>query len=182
MLLNSHISAYARCVARKVCGLVRSTWGTSRVEDKLGARDRILTTTVALVGRSTFFNALKWWPTTPFRMNNPQPNTTSAAEHGPHFAGDPPWRPEEAKALVSQWLQVRIATIYKSGPLEAAHNYQPISVATGMYSIPARLVLDRESPLTRHSPTPKQDVGEAILPHNKPSACRCFYTNTGTGR
>ena len=30
MLLNSHISAYARCLAGKVCGLVRSTWGTSR--------------------------------------------------------------------------------------------------------------------------------------------------------
>ena len=45
MLLNSHISAYARCVARKVCGLVRSTWGTSQGEDKLGARDKILTNT-----------------------------------------------------------------------------------------------------------------------------------------
>ena len=30
MLLNSHISAYARCLAGKVCGLVRSTWGTSQ--------------------------------------------------------------------------------------------------------------------------------------------------------
>ena len=35
MLLNSHISAYARCLAGKVCGLVRSTWGTSQGEDKL---------------------------------------------------------------------------------------------------------------------------------------------------
>ena len=47
MLLNSHISAYATCFARKVCGLVRSTWGTSQGEDKLGARDRILNTKVA---------------------------------------------------------------------------------------------------------------------------------------
>ena len=47
MFLNSHISAYARCLARKVCGLVRSTWGTSQGEDKLGARDKILNTKVA---------------------------------------------------------------------------------------------------------------------------------------
>ena len=44
MLLNSHISAYARCLAGKVCGLVRSTWGTSLGENKPGARDRILNT------------------------------------------------------------------------------------------------------------------------------------------
>ena len=47
MLLNSHISAYARCLAGKVCGLVRSTWGTSLGGAKLGARDRILNTKVA---------------------------------------------------------------------------------------------------------------------------------------
>ena len=47
MLLNSHISAYARCLAGKVCGLVWSTWGTSLGEDKLGARARILNTKVA---------------------------------------------------------------------------------------------------------------------------------------
>ena len=47
MLLNSRISAYARCLAGKVCGLVRSTWGTSQGEDKLGARDKILNTKVA---------------------------------------------------------------------------------------------------------------------------------------
>ena len=47
MLLNSHISAYTRCLAGKVCGLVRSTWGTSQGEDKPGARDTILNTKVA---------------------------------------------------------------------------------------------------------------------------------------
>ena len=47
MLLNSHISAHARCLAGKVCGLVRSTQGTSLGEDKLGARDKILNTKVA---------------------------------------------------------------------------------------------------------------------------------------
>ena len=47
MLLNFHISAYARCLAGKVCGLVRSTWGTSQGEDKPGARDKILNTKVA---------------------------------------------------------------------------------------------------------------------------------------
>ena len=41
MLLNSHISAYARCC------LVRSTWGTSLGEDTIGARDRILNAKVA---------------------------------------------------------------------------------------------------------------------------------------
>ena len=46
MLLNSHISAYARCLAEKVCGLVWSTRGTSQGEDKLGARDEILNTKV----------------------------------------------------------------------------------------------------------------------------------------
>ena len=44
MLLNSHIPAYATCVAGKVCSPVRSTWGTSLGEDKLGARARILNT------------------------------------------------------------------------------------------------------------------------------------------
>ena len=47
MLLNSHILAYARCLAGKVCGLVRSTWGTFLREDTLGARHRILNTKVA---------------------------------------------------------------------------------------------------------------------------------------
>ena len=47
MLLNSHISAYARCLAGKVCGLVRSTWATSQGEDKPGARDEIFNTKVA---------------------------------------------------------------------------------------------------------------------------------------
>ena len=47
MLLNSHISAYARCIADKVCGLVRSTWGTSQGEDEPGARDKILNAKVA---------------------------------------------------------------------------------------------------------------------------------------
>ena len=47
MLLNSHILAFARCLAGKVCGLVRSTWRNSQGEDKLGARDKILNTKVA---------------------------------------------------------------------------------------------------------------------------------------
>ena len=47
MLLNSHISAYARCLVGKVCSLVRSIWGTPQGEDKLGARDKILNTKVA---------------------------------------------------------------------------------------------------------------------------------------
>ena len=41
VLLNSHISAYTRCLAEKGCSLVRSTWGTSQGEDKPGARDLI---------------------------------------------------------------------------------------------------------------------------------------------
>ena len=47
MLWKSHISAYARCLAEKVCGLVWSTWGASQCEDKPGARDKILKTKVA---------------------------------------------------------------------------------------------------------------------------------------
>ena len=47
MLLNSHISAYTRCLAENVFGLVWSTWGISQSEDKLGARDKILNTKVA---------------------------------------------------------------------------------------------------------------------------------------
>ena len=38
----------------------------------------------------------------PFRVNSPQPDTSSARDHLPHFAGDPPWQPEEAKALLNQ--------------------------------------------------------------------------------
>ena len=54
MLLSSHISAYARCLAGKVCGLVRSTWGSSLGEDKLGARVGylILNTKVARQARA----------------------------------------------------------------------------------------------------------------------------------
>ena len=47
MLLISHISVYARCLAGKVCGVVQSAWGTSLDEDKPGARDKILDTKVA---------------------------------------------------------------------------------------------------------------------------------------
>ena len=47
MLLNFHISAYARCLAGKVCSLVWSTSATSLCEDKLGARDKIFNTKVA---------------------------------------------------------------------------------------------------------------------------------------
>ena len=46
-LLSSHIAAYATCLAGEVCGAVQSTWGTSRGEDRLGARARILPTKVA---------------------------------------------------------------------------------------------------------------------------------------
>ena len=55
MLLISYISAYARCLAGKVCGLVQSTWGTSLGENKIGARDKILNTKVvrrACAGRA----------------------------------------------------------------------------------------------------------------------------------
>ena len=56
MLLNCHISANARCLARKVCGLMRSTWGISLGEDKLGASDKIFNTKVArrACARQTF--------------------------------------------------------------------------------------------------------------------------------
>ena len=47
MLFNCHIPAHATCFAGKVCGPVRSTWGTSLGEDKLGARARMLHTNVA---------------------------------------------------------------------------------------------------------------------------------------
>ena len=47
MLLNSQILAHATCFAGKVCGPVQSTWGTSRGENKIGARARILSTKVA---------------------------------------------------------------------------------------------------------------------------------------
>jgi hypothetical protein len=47
VLLNSHISAYTRYLAEKVCSLLWSTWGTSLGEDKLGARDKICNTKVA---------------------------------------------------------------------------------------------------------------------------------------
>ena len=54
MLLNAHILAYARCFARKVCGLLRSTWGTSQGEDKPGARDKILNGDVPCAVRTLF--------------------------------------------------------------------------------------------------------------------------------
>ena len=39
-------------------------------------------------------------------------------------------------------VQARIAMIYKAGCPEAACSYRPINIATGMYSILARLILD----------------------------------------
>ena len=39
----SHFGLY-KVLAEKVCGLVRSTWGTSQGEDTLGARDKTLDT------------------------------------------------------------------------------------------------------------------------------------------
>ena len=47
MLLDSHIWAFATCFAGKVCGPVRSTWGISLGEDKLGARAWIHNTKIA---------------------------------------------------------------------------------------------------------------------------------------
>ena len=52
MLLNPHVSAYARCLAGKVCGLVQSTRGTSQGDGQLGARDKILNTKVARRARA----------------------------------------------------------------------------------------------------------------------------------
>ena len=52
MSLNSHISAYARCFAWKVCGPVQSIRGTSQDKDKLGARDKILNTKVGRRARA----------------------------------------------------------------------------------------------------------------------------------
>ena len=36
MLLNSHISAHARCITGKVCGLVRSNWGLKHISLNIG--------------------------------------------------------------------------------------------------------------------------------------------------
>ena len=71
MLLNSHISAYTRCLAEEVCGLVRSTWGASQGEDKLGARNKILNTKVA--GRACAGRALgKYSPLIRYRAPEPR--------------------------------------------------------------------------------------------------------------
>ena len=48
----------------------------------------------------------------------------------------------ESGDVLHHWLQARIAMIYKSGPPETACSYQPMSIATGMYSILALLILD----------------------------------------
>ena len=79
MLLNSHISAHARCIAENVCGLVQSTWGTSQGEDKLGARDKILNTKVvrrACAGRALGKHS-------PYQIRTSVP---------PNPQTDPPWR------------------------------------------------------------------------------------------
>ena len=55
MLLNSHILAYTRCLAEQVCGLVRSTWGTSQGEDKLGARGNAMHAVRTQCARSAKF-------------------------------------------------------------------------------------------------------------------------------
>ena len=48
----------------------------------------------------------------------------------------------ESIGVPHHWLQARIAMIYHSGPFEAARSCRPINVATGMYSILVRLILD----------------------------------------
>ena len=68
MLLTSHISAYTRSLAKKVCSLLRSTWGTSQGEDKLEARDKILNTKVArraCAGRASGKHCPSQFPQTP---------------------------------------------------------------------------------------------------------------------
>ena len=78
MLLNSHISAYARCLAEKVCGLVRSTWGTSQSEDKLGARDKKLNTMVA-----------RWACAGRAQQANIPPNPSNDTRNNQHNLGTP---------------------------------------------------------------------------------------------
>ena len=64
------------------------------------------------------------------------------------------------------WLQARTAMIYKSGPPEAARSYRPISVATAMYSIFARLILD----------TPRGAIDAALS--DPQAGCRRGYTTS----
>ena len=72
----------------------------------------------------------------------------------------------ESGDVPHHWLQARIAMIYKFGPLEAARSYRPISVATGMYSTVARLILD-----TRRRPI------DAAL-SDPQAGCRRGYTTS----
>ena len=49
----------------------------------------------------------------------------------------------ESGDVLHHWLQARIAMIDKSGPpKKVPRSYRPIGIATGMYSILARLILD----------------------------------------
>ena len=72
LFLNSLIFAYARCLAGKVCGLVKSTWGTSLGEDKLGARDTIPTKVArrACAGcvPGKHFPNIHWFPLNPLLL------------------------------------------------------------------------------------------------------------------
>ena len=84
----------------------RQAWAHHRAANNVNRAQRQLRgfQKCAVRGRSTFFNAVKCPLIPPFRTTSLQPNTTSVAEHLPHFVGDPPWKPEEAKALLSQVL------------------------------------------------------------------------------
>ena len=72
----------------------------------------------------------------------------------------------ESGDVPHHWLQARIAMIYKSGPREAARSYRSIGVATGMYSILARLVLD----------TLRGPIDAALS--NPQAGCRQGYTTS----
>ena len=87
MLLNSHISAYAS--AEKVCGLVRSTWGTSPDEDKLGATDKILDTKVArraCAGQTFPLSSTegRWWEKHPLHTAWVPETIGKMPEHAAH--------------------------------------------------------------------------------------------------
>ena len=65
---------------------------------------------------------------------------------GPYIAVRHVW---DSGNVPHRWLQARIAIIYNCNPPGEARIFRPISVATGMYSILARLILDTIAVHTR---------------------------------
>ena len=92
----------------------------------------------AVQGRKQFFSDVRTWLTSPFRAVNPQPDTSSAAEHLPKFAGDPEFNDEETRKLLDSVLPQQEGFRVDTPSWEAFQRAspQPVKKSSGVDCVP----------------------------------------------